>query len=67
MAAYQRDMVDFFMHSASDNPTQSSTRNAYYNLFIVLDGITTVSGAEKSVAKRKLLESMDAAMRAADQ
>jgi hypothetical protein len=65
MSQNQTDIGTFFNYTTADNPNQCSLRSNYQAMYYTIDGIPTMAGAEKSVAKRKLLESMDAALRAA--
>ena len=67
MADYQKPMSIFFTSTLNDTPTQNLLRSQYLSMYYNIDNITGYAAAEKSVAKRKLLESMDAAMRAAAQ
>lgn len=63
---YQRDIIDFFQARTEDNAAQQTLRSHYYNLCWTIENTSTQADAEKAVAKRKLLESLDAALRAAE-
>lgn len=55
----------YFQHQISDNGPQSSTRTLYLNLYWSIEQASCqYTKAEQQVAKRKLMESMDAMMRA---
>jgi hypothetical protein len=68
MQMVQKEMSDYFMSQPNDLGTQMSMRANYLTMFWHIENMAApVTGAEKAVAKRKLLESMDAAMRALSQ
>lgn len=58
---YNQEMEFFFCPKDQDNGPQSNLRSMYQGLFFNLESLP--NGPEKSVAMRKLLESMDAALR----
>ena len=61
---YQKPMDSYFQYQASDSPDQAATRQRYLDMYWMIDSTNCPeTEAEKAVAKRKLLESMDAAMR----
>jgi len=65
MQVIQHDMERYFSYHSGDNAAQQALRSYYFSLYCNIDGMDTpCAGAEKAVAKRKLMESMDAAMRA---
>lgn len=67
MANYQYDMDHWFQPHPGDNTNQQQMKYQYCALLSNIDSNIpshTLAGAEKSTAKRKLLESMDAALRA---
>jgi hypothetical protein len=62
MTPHNQEMQYHFERKTEDNPNQSSCRNNYQNmLWGTINQLP--DGPEKSVAKRKLLESLDAALR----
>jgi hypothetical protein len=61
MTPHNQEMQYQFGTFDSDNPNQSACRSEFRSLFYILDALP--SGPESSVAKRKLLESLDAALR----
>ena len=56
-----QQMDDHFFAKSWDNPQQATLRQSYESLFQEIDRL--MDGPEKSVSKRKLLESMDAGLR----
>lgn len=67
MSTFQNTIDDFFLSNSNDNGVQTSMRSNFQNMYYFIDNqipATTPYMAEKSVAKRKLLESLDAALRA---
>lgn len=56
-----QSMDDHFFAKSWDNPQQATLRQSYQSLFVEINRLQ--DGPEKSVAKRKLLESLDAGLR----
>lgn len=61
MIPYNQEMDMQFFSKLTDNPSQAQTRASYNTLYYVIESLP--KGPEHSVAKRKLLESLDAALR----